>query len=103
MFGDNLMEDREKIILLYDYYGELLNDKQKEYFEEYYFDNLSLAEIAENENKSRNAIHKVIKGVVSKLYEYEEKLGLCWKEDKLKKILLRISDATIVKEIEELL
>ena len=97
------MEDREKIILLYDYYSELLSDKQKEYFEEYYFDNLSLAEIAENEGKSRNAIHKVIKGVILRLYEYEDKLGLCWKEDKLKKILLRINDATIVKEIEELL
>ena len=97
------MDNREKIIILYDYYGELLNDKQKEYFEAYYFDNLSLAEIAENEDKSRNAIHKVIRNVVSKLYEYEYKLKLYQKDEKLKKIMTKIKDETIRKEIEGLL
>ena len=62
------MEERELLIMLYDYYGELFNSQQKEYFERYYFDNLSLAEIAELMNKSRNAIHKGIKLVSSKLY-----------------------------------
>ena len=42
------MNERIKYINLYDYYGELLTDKQKEYFEDYYFDNLTLAEISEN-------------------------------------------------------
>ena len=42
---------------LYDYYGELLTEKQKEYFECYYFENLSLAEIAENYETRRNTIH----------------------------------------------
>ena len=97
------MDDREKIIILYDYYGELLSDKQKEYFEEYYFDNLSLAEIAINEDKSRNAIHKVIKGVILKLYEFEDKLKLYEKEEKLKKIISKINDDEIKKEIEGLL
>ena len=97
------MDNREKIIILYDYYGELFNDKQKEYFEEYYFDNLSLAEIAVNEDKSRNAIHKVIKGVISKLYEFEDKLKLYEKEKKLKEIINKINDDKIKKEIEELL
>ena len=97
------MDNREKIIILYDYYGELLSDKQKEYFEEYYFDNLSLAEIAINEDKSRNAIHKVIKGVILKLYEFEDKLNLYEKEEKLKKIISKINDDKIKKEIEGLL
>lgn len=97
------MEDREYIIILYDYYGELLSDKQKEYFEEYYFDNLSLSEISENEDKSRNAIHKSIKSVISKLYEYEDKLKLYEKEKKIKKILDKITDEKVKKEIEELL
>ena len=66
------MEDREYLIILYDYYGELLSDIQKEYFELYYFDNLSLSEISENDGKSRNAIHKCIKSCSSKLYEYED-------------------------------
>ena len=97
------MEDREYIIILYDYYGELLNDKQREYFEEYYFDNLSLSEISENEDKSRNAIHKGIKSVVCKLYEYEDKLRLYEKDNKLRKIVEKIKDKEIKKAIEELL
>ena len=39
------MENQEHIIMLYDYYGELFNDKQRKYFEDYYFDNLSLSEM----------------------------------------------------------
>lgn len=97
------MDDIEKIIILYDYYSELISDKQREYFEEYYFENLSLSEIAENENKSRNAIHKSVKGVVSKLFEYEEKLGLYKKDNKLKEILKKIDNENIRKEIEGLL
>ena len=36
------MEDREYLIILYDYYSELFNTGQRDYFESYYFDNLSL-------------------------------------------------------------
>ena len=97
------MEEQEYIVLLYDYYGELLSDIQKKYFEEYYFDNLSLSEISENENKSRNAIHKSIKSVVSKLYEYEDILKLYEKDEKLKEIINDINDKDIKKRLEELL
>ncbi len=97
------MEDREYIIILYDYYGELLSDIQKKYFEEYYFDNLSLSEIGENEDKSRNAVHKCIKTVVKKLYEYEEKLGLYAKDKKIKAIIMDTKDETLKKRLEELL
>ena len=48
---------------LFDYYGELLTEKQQTYFKDYYFNNLTLAEIAENENISRNAVHKQIKSL----------------------------------------
>ena len=62
------MEDREYLVILYDFYGELLSDIQREYFEAYYFDNLSLSEISENTDKSRNAIHKCIKaGLLDKM------------------------------------
>ncbi len=97
------MEDREKIIILYDYYGDLFSNLAKTYFEAYYFDNLSLAEIAENVDKSRNDIHKNIKNTVKKLYEYETKLKLYEKEAKLKKIITKINDEKLKKEIEELL
>ena len=97
------MDKREYLIILYDYYGELFNDNQKKYFELYYFDNLSLAEISENENKSRNAIHKVIKNVVTKLNEYEHILKLYEKETKLKSIIDKIDDDKIKREISDLL
>ena len=97
------MEDREYLIILYDYYGELLSDKQREYFEEYYFDNLSLSEISENDGKSRNAIHKSIKSSSSKLYEYEEKLGLYKKKQKLDSIIDKIDDNRLKEMLEELI
>ena len=97
------MEDREYLIILYDYYGELLNEVQREYFEQYYFDNLSLAEISENNGKSRNAIHKCIKSGSSKLYEYEDKLKLYEKSKKLEKIISKINNDDIKNELRELL
>lgn len=97
------MENQEYIIILYDYYGELLSNIQRKYFEAYYFDNLSLSEISENENKSRNAVHKSIKSVVKRLYEYEDKLKLYDKDEKLKKIILDVEDNNIKKRLEGLL
>ena len=97
------MDEQEKLVLLYDYYSELFNDKQKKYFEEYYFDNLSLSEISENEGLSRNAIHKTVKNVVNKLYEYEDKLRLYEKDEKIKSIINKINDKEIKKELEGLL
>jgi len=97
------MEDREYLIILYDYYGELLSDIQREYFEQYYFDNLSLSEISENDGKSRNAIHKCIKSSSSKLYEYEDKLRLYEKRQKLDKVLERIEDNEIKGILKELI
>ena len=97
------MREQEYIGILYDYYGELFNDKQREYFEDYYFDNLSLSEIADNDNISRNAVHKGIKNVVNKLYEYENKLKLYEKDNKLKAIICKVKDQVLKKELEELL
>lgn len=97
------MEEQDKIIVLYDYYSELFSDMQKKYFEAYYFDNLSLSEIAINEDKSRNAVHKSIKSVVSKLYEYEDKLKLYSKDQRLKQIISEINDSKLKKELEGLL
>ena len=54
---------------LYDLYGKLLTDKQQEYFENYYFNNLSLSEMAENYGISRNAIHKQLKSILLKRFK----------------------------------
>lgn len=69
----------EKIVwqaLLYDFYGELLNDHQKSIFEEYVLDNLSLGEIAEEHNISRQGVHDIVKRADKALNDYEDKLHL---------------------------
>ena len=96
------MDNRIYLINLYDYYSELLTEKQKKYFEDYYFDNLSLSEISENDKISRNAIHKQLKDTISKLENYEEKLGLYQKGIEIKKIIKKL-DKNIKEKIEELI
>ena len=76
--------DRERICALYDLYNNLLTEKQKNYFEDYYFMDLSLAEIAENNNVSRNAVFDQIKRTVNALTEIEEALKL---NERIEKIL----------------
>ena len=58
-----------------------------------------MAEISENDGKSRNAIHKCIKSSCNKLYEYEDKLKLFEKRKKLDNIIDKIED----KEVRDLL
>lgn len=96
------MKERNYLIILYDYYGDLLNDDNRKYFEDYYFDNLSLGEISENNGISRNAVHKHIKSTESKLIFYEDKLKLYEKDMKLKSIVQTIEDEKIKKEIEKI-
>lgn len=93
------MEDRDYLIILYDYYGELFGDKQRKYFEDYYFNNLSLGEISDNLGVSRNAIYKVIKNMEEKLYFYEEKLGMYSKNIKINDIIRKIDNVELRKEL----
>jgi predicted DNA-binding protein YlxM (UPF0122 family) len=94
--------DRVYLTNLYDIYSLLLNDKQKEYFEYYYFDNLSLGEISENVNVSRNAIYKQLKTVENKLLFYEKKLKLYEKSNKLEYIIENEKDKELKNKLEEL-
>lgn len=96
------MEERDYLIILYDFYGELLNDKQREYFEDYYFNNLSLGEISENTGLSRNAIHKNIKMAEEKLLFYEEKLELYKKRIKLEEIIKEIGNEKVKDKLKNL-
>ena len=87
---------------LFDYYGELFTDKQKEYFIDYYFNNLTLQEIADNNSVSRNAVHKNIKDILQKLDYYEEKLNLYKNKKEILKLIKNI-DEEIKTKIEELI
>ena len=88
---------------LYDLYKELFTEKQQMYFEAYYFENLSLAEIAENNDVSRNAIHNQIKIMEDKLEELESKLHLLKKKETIIKKLENKIDKELLEEIKELI
>ncbi len=70
------MDEQIYITALYDYYKGLLTDKQRAYFEDYYFDNLTMEEIALNNDVSKNAVSKSLMDVLKKLEEYESILHL---------------------------
>ncbi len=90
-----------ELSIIYDYYGNLLTEKQKIYFEDYYFSNLSLNEIAINYNVSRNAVYNSLKEIEKKLLHYEEVLKL-YKKGKIIKNLIKDLDENLKKEIEKL-
>ena len=94
------MEDFVLYSELYDIYGELLTSKQKEYFEDYYFNNLSFSEMADQYKVSRNAIFKQVHIVTDRLLEYERILRL---KEKREKIISLISDSKLKEDIEEIL
>ena len=81
------MDDILYLSSLYDYYKGLLTDKQRSYFEDYYFDNLTMEEIAENNEVSKNAVSKTIIEVKDKLNEYENILHLLDNKNKIENIL----------------
>lgn len=65
-----------RMALLYDYYGPLLTEKQRRVVEMHYQDDMSLAEIAELERTSRQAVHDILRRAEETLSGYESKLGL---------------------------
>ena len=70
------IDDVIQTSLLYDFYGSLLTDRQREVMELYYGENLSLSEIAAEFSISRQGVHDALKNAVRALHEYEQKLGL---------------------------
>lgn len=81
------MEKFIEITYLFDFYQELLTDKQRELITEYYFDDLSLGELADMHNISRQSVFDTIKKAQQKLIDYENKLHL-WEKYKKQETLL---------------
>ena len=65
-----------RMTMLFDFYGEVLTDRQKEFFDLYYNEDLSLAEIAENYGISRQGVRDVIVRAEAVMTELEDKTGL---------------------------
>lgn len=74
------------------FYGELLTDKQKDILTLYCLDDLSLGEIAEDLEISRQGVHDTVKRAAKTLESYEKKLGLMEKFNNNRKLLKDIND-----------
>ena len=93
------MEKNVQVSILLDTYGELLTKVQYNFLNDYYNHDLSLSEIAENMNMTRQAARDNIKKGEKKLFEYEEKLGIMQKTLKQeKKISEILSELTKIEE-----
>ncbi|MBR4830754.1 MAG: hypothetical protein IKZ96_03200 [Bacilli bacterium] len=97
------MELQDRLIILFDYYGELLTDSQKNYFIDYYFHNLTLSEIAENNSVSKNAVSKDLKLACSKLEDFDSKLKLIDKDKKIIKVIKEENNEELLKKINNIL
>lgn len=78
--------------LLYDFYGELLTDHQKEIYEQFIIEDLSLSEIAADAGISRQGVHDLIKRCHKILEGYEEKLHLVEKFLSIKNKVHQMND-----------
>ena len=85
--------------LLYDFYGELLNEHQRSIYEAAVFEDLSLSEIAATEGISRQGVHDILKRCNKALEEYEEKLHLVAKFKDMRKKIEKIDEIAV--EIEK--
>lgn len=88
---------------LFNIYKELLTKKEQVIFSDYYEENLSMGEIAENLSITRSAVGSTIKTVEQKLEKYESCLQIQSKNKKLQAIIEEIEDKKIKGKLEELL
>ena len=89
------MEKNVKVSILCQLYGKLLTEKQYEILNDYYNNDLSLSEIAENSEITRQAVRDILKKGEKKLFEYEEKLNFMKRtlnqEKKITKVLAELT------------
>ena len=74
--GELIMDKHIEISILWQIYGKLLTEKQYKVLNDYYNEDLSLSEIAQNNNISRQAVRDIIKKGETKLFDYEKILGI---------------------------
>lgn len=84
--------------MLFDIYQKLLNERNREVFELYYDENLTLQEIADNLGVSKSYIGRIIKNTEKKLDELESKLHIYENKGKIKDVL-ELNDINKIKEV----
>ena len=82
-----------RMALLYDFYGDMLTDRQKEFYDLYYNEDLSLAEIAENYGITRQGVRDVIVRAEAVLTELEDKTGIIKRFHKMQGQFAQIQEA----------
>ena len=93
------MEKNVKVSMLCEVYGNLLTKKQLSILQDYYDKDLSLSEIAQNQEITRQAVRDIIKKGENKLFELEEKLGIMKKTFKQEeKIAIILSELTKIQK-----
>lgn len=89
------MEEKVILSMLIQTYGKILTEKQYQIMDDYYNNDLSLSEIAQNHNITRQAVRDIIKKGEKKLFEYEEKLLFMKRtlntEKKIEKVLSELT------------
>lgn len=95
------MEKNVKISILCQIYGKLLTKKQFEIITDYYDNDLSLSEIAENNQITRQAVRDIIKKSEKKLFELEEELSFMEKQVKQEKTVNSVLEKLIKLEEQE--
>ena len=85
------------VVLLADFYGEMLTDNQRKFIEYYYSDDLSLSEIAQNEGITRQGVRDAVKRAETQLYDMEKKLGFAERTRKITEAL-----DVVMENIEEI-
>jgi len=93
------MEEKVRISILLELYGSLLTEKQYEYMDLYYNQDLSLSEIGDNEDITRQAVRTILLKSKKKLEEYESKLKFMQKEEKIKKCIEELEETNADKKI----
>ena len=93
--------DAIEIVLLYDYYGDLLTDRQKECFEMRYYQDLSLGEIGEELGISRQGVHDNLSRTEAMLRNMEDKTGCVQRDLACRKVARMIHDAAQMLEQHE--
>lgn len=86
------MANNVEITILYDFYGDMLTDKQRDFLSYYYNDDLSLSEIADNEGITRQGVRDAIKRAEAQLYDMENRLGFASKFSNISRVMNEIID-----------
>ncbi|WP_427171655.1 hypothetical protein KST23_03150 [Fusobacterium nucleatum] len=98
-----ILDEFIEVANLLEIYSSLLSEKQREYLEDHFENDLSLSEIAKNNNVSRQAIYDNIKRGVALLYDYEDKLKFYQAKKNIRKELIDLKEKFTKENLEKII